>query len=48
MRLRDMCSYGKYRNRLFTPVTEPLSVTGTKIHNFMDLSKHNPQNYESK
>lgn len=31
MRLRDMCSYGKYRNRLFIPVTEPLSITGTKI-----------------
>lgn len=26
-----MCSYGKYRNRLFTPVTEPLSITSTKI-----------------
>lgn len=31
----------------FTPVTEPLSITSTKIHNIMDISKYYPRYYES-
>ncbi len=26
----------------FTPVTEPLSITSTKIHNIVDISKYYP------